>query len=51
LLIRCLFFGKYPTSPGGGNIGQCHFGRKYEKGKRKRGKCKIRKKGERERKK
>jgi hypothetical protein len=35
---RGLYIGKYP--PGGKNISQCHLGEKYEKVKRKRGKCK-----------
>jgi hypothetical protein len=33
-----MHIGKYPPPLGGGNISQCHLGKKYEKAKRKRGK-------------
>jgi hypothetical protein len=31
---------------GGGNVSRCHFGKKYEKGKRRRGKSKTKRKTE-----
>jgi hypothetical protein len=30
------YIGKYPLPQGGGDIGQCHLGKKYEKAKRKK---------------
>jgi hypothetical protein len=46
----CYFIWKKTSSLWGrGNISQCHLGQKYERGREKRGKCKIKRKtGERE---
>jgi hypothetical protein len=42
-LCRSLYIGKYPPTSLGGNVSRSHLGKKYEKGKRKRGKMQDKK--------